>query len=288
MASPNRTAGDRPDASRHPVRLLAPGDRLVLAGPGEVRIETVHQRNWSRVATAVGADGSRWFCKQFVDRIGVGHPRGYAGELETRETLGPDDLPGVRIVPVAGLVPDRLTVVSPYVHLETIDSVGYAWTASRCPSERVGRVLADLLEARTVPDANARRVRVWKGLDPKNVGWDDDGAMWVFDFGPPVELPVETAAGQVVAAGLLSRWVARPGLHLVWPERSILRGVCRPVAAHTSFEEVDRRLRQNHELRVREPQRTGVAATATRAGLHTLGHLYWATARREARRLFDA
>jgi hypothetical protein len=122
-------------------------------------------------------------------------------------------------------------------------------------------------------------------MDPKNIGWSDDGTLWVFDFGPLVDIPLHVAAARVMAAGLLSRWVARPGLHLVAPEPWLLRGVCAPLAPLTDLEEVEKVLRQHHDLRQREPQRQGAKAFATRIGLNTLGRVHWAVLNREARKL---
>ncbi len=167
--------------------------------------------------------------------------------------------------------------------MQTIDSIGTATSKHREPAAKVGEALAELLETRRIDD---QRVAVWKGLDPKNIGWTADGDLWLFDFGPLAELDTAEAAARVMAAGLLSRWVARPGLHLVWPERCILRGVCEPVARFTDYERVHEELRQHAELRMREPQRVGIAATATRLGLQTLGRIHWWAVEREARRLF--
>jgi hypothetical protein len=89
-----------------------------------------------------------------------------------------------------------------------------------------------------------------------------------------------------MAAGLLCRWVARAGTHLVWPERDILRAVCEPLADLTELEQVEHELAKHAALRLREPQRTGLAASATRLGLRTLGRIHWAAVQREARRLY--
>ena len=74
---------------------------------------------------------------------------------------------------------------------------------------------------------------------------------------------------------------------MVWPERIVLRGVCEPVAHLTDLARVEQRLSENFTLRLREPQRTGIRALATQAGIQTLGRAYWYGARREARRLFS-
>ena len=270
--------------SRAPAPVTA-NEALLIDGVGKVTLGVVTQRNWSRVGIATKPDGQRFFCKQFVDRLGTAHPRGFDGELRTRDVIGEPSVAGLSVVPVAGLDRSRLIMLFPYFDMETIDSMSFSSFRHRAAAERVGVALAEILEERRVP-GDPDSVCVWKGLDPKNVGWDEDGRFWLFDFGPPTEVPIQTAAGQVVAAGLLSRWVARPGTHMVWPERWILRRVCTPVAALTTYEEVDRFLVQHHDLRVREPQRSGYAATATRLGLQTVGRAYWYTARQEARRLY--
>ena len=264
---------------------LSTGERVHVPEIGDIRVGEVTCRNWSRVAPAVGPDGEELFCKQFVDRVGAIHVSGYAGELKTRERLSHDQLPDVEIVPVVGTVDDRLIMVSPRIDMMTIDSIPVARSIHREPALAVGAALEAILDTRRLPN-DPSTVAVWKGIDPKNIGWDRDGKLWIFDFGPESELSITSAAGRLMAAGLLSRWVARPGPHLVWPERTILRGVCAPISRFTTYEEVDRRLVENHELRRREPQRTGARATATRLGVNSLGRVYWAHARREARRLF--
>ena len=40
---------------------------------------------------------------------------------------------------------------------------------------------------------------VWKGLDPKNIGWTPEGQLWIFDFGPPTLIERRVAAARVVA-----------------------------------------------------------------------------------------
>lgn len=261
-------------------------EQLDVPGLGTIRIGAVTRRNWSHIAPATGPNGERLFCKQFVDRLGAAHQSGYAGELATRALLTGTDLPEVQVIPVVGQHDDRLVMVSPHLDMITIDSIPVARRKDRVRAEAVGYALARILDARRVP-GQPDMVSVWKGIDPKNIGWDSNGQLWIFDFGPASVLPISGAAGRLVAAGLLSRWVARPGPHLLWPERTILHGVCAPLAPLTSYEEVERRLTQNHDLRRREPQRTGKRAAATRLGLNTVGRVYWATARREARRLFD-
>lgn len=264
-----------------PVRV---GEIVDVDGLGPITIDRVTQRNWSRVALGHRGD-ERFFVKQFVDRVGGRHDRGYDGDRRSQELLGDEVLPGVRVVPVAGRVPDRLITVNPHIDMTTIDSINQAWPRHREPASKVGEALAQILRDRTVA-ADPNKISVWKGLDPKNVGWTPEGDLWVFDFGPPKVLSRSAAAARVMAAGLLSRWVARPGLHLVWPERSILRGVCEPIAEFTTFEAVDRELAHHAALRLREPQRVGLAAAATRLGLRTLGRIHWAAVEREARRLF--
>lgn len=264
---------------------LVTGERVRVPDLGDVRVGEVVRRNWSRVALAAGPNGEELFCKQFIDRVGGVHVSGYTGELKTRARLEQDRLPDVDIVPVAGTVDDRLITISPRIDMMTIDSIPVARSVHRDSAQAVGAALEAILDTRRLPD-DPSRVAVWKGIDPKNIGWDRNGKLWIFDFGPESELPIDAAAGRLMAAGLLSRWVARPGPHLVWPERTILRGVCAPIARFTTYEEVDRRLVENHELRRREPQRTGKRATATRLGVNSLGRIYWAHARREARRLF--
>jgi hypothetical protein len=265
---------------------LLSGESLDVEGLGRIQLGEVTARNWSHVAPATGPSGEQLFCKQFVDRLGAEHHAGYIGEARTRELLAGTTLPAVEVVPIIGHNDERLVMVSPHVDMITIDSIPVARSKDRVRAEAVGHALAAILDARRLPD-DPQRVAVWKGIDPKNIGWDDSGRLWIFDFGPPAELSINGAAGRLVAAGLLSRWVARVGPHLLWPERTILHGVCAPIAKFTTYDEVERRLTQNHDLRRREPQRTGKRAAATRLGLNTVGRVYWATARREARRLFD-
>ena len=266
------------------MRTIESGERMEVPGLGPVRLGHVLSRNWSHVAPATGPGGAHLFVKQFVDRLGRAHVRGFDGELRTRASLEAVELPGVAVVPVLAEHRERLVLVFRYRVLTTIDSIALATRADGRAARAVGEALERILEARRDPE-RADVVHVWKGLDPKNVGWDGERRLWIFDFGPPAELDQADAAGRLIAAGLLSRWVARPGLHLVWPERSILRGVCEPVAHRTTLAEVERRLDQNHELRRLEPQRRGARARAVRFGLDTIGRAYWSTARREARRM---
>lgn len=275
---------NRPDRDdgMPPLEPFTVGERLAVEGIGELTVSSLTQRNWSRVGVATRGD-DRYFVKQFIDRVGGRHDRGYEGDRVTQEMLGDRVGEELRVVPVLGRVRDRLVTVSPLIPMQTIDSIGRATARHREPAGKVGAALADILRDRAIGQG---RVAVWKGLDPKNIGWTDDGELWLFDFGPPAELDTSEAAARVMAAGLLSRWVARPGFHLVWPERSILRGVTEPVAPFTNYELVHDELRQHAELRMREPQRVGLAAAATRLGLHTLGRVHWWAVEREARRLF--
>jgi len=265
-----------------PLEPFTVGEVLQVPDLGDLTIESYTQRNWSRVGVAASGD-DRYFVKQFIDRVGGRHDKGYDGDRASQEMLGDTVGEELRVVPVVGRLIDRLITVSPLIPMHTIDSIGRATSKHREPAEKVGAALADILRERSIGQG---RVAVWKGLDPKNIGWTDDGELWLFDFGPPAELDTAEAAARVMAAGLLSRWVARPGLHLVWPERSILRGVTSPVAPFTNYELVHDELRQHAELRMREPQRVGMAATATRLGLRTLGRVHWWAVEREARRLF--
>lgn len=280
MKRANRRPGR--DDGPPPLVPFTVGERLDVDGLGVLTVESFTQRNWSRVGVAAGDDG-RYFVKQFIDRVGGRHDKGYEGDRATQAMLGDRVGDDLRVVPVVGRVLDRLITVSPLIPMHTIDSIGTATARHREPASRVGSALAGILRER---DIGGGRVAVWKGLDPKNIGWTDEGELWLFDFGPPAELDTSEAAARVMAAGLLSRWVARPGFHLVWPERSILRGVTEPVAPFTTYELVHDELREHAELRMREPQRVGLAAAATRLGLQTLGRVHWWAVEREARRLF--
>lgn len=267
-----------------PVEPIRPGQTLDVDGLGALEVDDVTQRNWSRVAVAhIGDD--RYFVKQFIDRVGAPHRRGHLGDCATSQSLGDEVLPGLHVVPALARDNELLLTVFPFIEMTTIDSIAHGRAHHRGPASRVGAALAGILETRSVP-GHPDDVEVWKGLDPKNIGWGKDGRLWIFDFGPPSVIPRSDAAARVMAAGLLSRWVARPGRHVVAPERSILRGVCEPIADYTTLDAVEAELRHHKQLRMREPQRRGVAATATRLGLRTLGRIHWAAVQREARRLY--
>lgn len=276
----HRRAGD--DGGLPLLEAFTVGETLEVPGLGPITIRSSTQRNWSRVGVADGEHGP-YFVKQFIDRVGGRHDKGYEGDRATQQMLGDRVGDALRVVPVLARLTERLITVSPLIPMHTIDSIGTATAKHREPAAKVGAALADILRQR---DIGQGRVAVWKGLDPKNIGWTDDGDLWLFDFGPPAELDTTEAAARVMAAGLLSRWVARPGLHLVWPERSILRGVTEPVVPFTNYDLVHDELREHAALRLREPQRVGLAATATRLGLRTLGRVHWWAVEREARRLF--
>ena len=290
----NRAAAPRPSIPRtprtmsepelEPVEPIRPGQTVAVDGLGSLTVRSVTQRNWSRVARAE-AGSTQYFVKQFVDRVGAPHRRGHLGDHATSEALGSEVLPGLHVVPALARDDELLLTVFPFIDMTTIDSIAHGRAHHRGPASRVGAALAGILETRTVPH-NPDDVAVWKGLDPKNIGWGTDGRLWVFDFGPPSVISRNDAAARVMAAGLLSRWVARPGRHVVSPERPILRGVCEPIAGYTTLEAVEAELRHHKQLRMREPQRRGVAATATRLGLRTLGRIHWAAVQREARRLY--
>ena len=262
--------------------MIEPGETLEIPGCPAIRIDSVTQRNWSRVGVASGPDGT-YFVKQFIDRVGRRHARGYEGDNAALAAVG-EEISGVRVVPVVGRVPERLFTVSPHIEMRTLESMSRRHRTGATESHRVGQAMADILLACRLDD-DPTMVRTWKGIDPKNIGWSDDGTLWVFDFGPLVDLPLDVAAARVMAAGLLSRWVARPGLHLVAPERWLLSSLCAPVAPLTNLEQVETVLREHHDLRQREPQRRGVQALVTRVGLNTLGRVHWAVLNREARKL---
>ena len=265
-------------------RALNVGDRLEMGSGGPAEIREVRQRNWSRIAVA-HRDGERLFVKQFVDRIGHWQQRGFAGDAETAELLG-DEIVGVRVLPVIHRDPDRLITVARYIEMDTIDSLrGKDRQRSREVAAQIGKALAAVIEERTVAD-QPDTVDVWKGLDPKNLGVGRDGTVYIFDFGPPARTSRTAAAAAAVSAGLLSQWVAHPGLHLVAPERHVLRKVCEPIAPMTTVDAVLESLARHRELRLREPQRDGLAGIATRLGVRTVGSIYWRVAETEARRLF--
>ncbi len=268
-----------------PLDVITVRERLVVDGVGELTIQSVKQRNWSRVGRAESADGTRYFVKQFADRIGGRHDKGFRGETDFVASLPDTLVDGLRVVPVLGRVDERLLLVAPFIEMSTIDSISQALPRHAAPAGQVGRALRSILDERTISH-DPPEVAVWKGLDPKNIGWTKSGELWVFDFGPATVLPVSAAAARVVAAGLLSRWVARPGSHLVWPERSILRAVCEPIADLTDLAAVEAELGKQARLRQQEPQRVGLAGLATQVGLRTVGRVHWAVVEREARRLF--
>lgn len=272
------------EADVEPLTPVLKGERFDCEGIGLLEVREVRQRNWSRVAVA-DHQGSRYFVKQFVDRVGGRHDRGFRGDHEMMASLGEEVVPGVRVVPLAGRVEERLIAVHPHIEMRTIDSISQALPHHGRRASQVGQAIREIFEDRILPE-DPNQVSVWKGLDPKNIGWTEAGGLWIFDFGPAAQLDLRTAAARVVAAGLLSRWVARPGTHLIWPERSILRGVCEPIADLTSLELVEAELARHAELRLREPQRSGISASATRLGLRTIGKVHWAMVDREARRLF--
>lgn len=271
---------DRPE----PVRLLRIGEVIECDGLPPMTVTTVTQRNWSRVATAA-AGPDRFFVKQFVDRVGAPHDKGFRGDQEVMESLDREVCPGLSVVPVIGRDQDRLLAISPYIEMSTIDSIGRSrdWDVERAAT--VGVALRTLLDNRTIED-DPDKVSVWKGLDPKNVGWSEDGRLWVFDFGPAVVLDRAEAAARVIAAGLLCRWVARVGIHVLWPEGPLLRAVCEPLADLSDLEMVRSELAMHAELRFREPQRTGWGAVMTRFGLRTVGRLHWAAVDHHARKVF--
>jgi hypothetical protein len=268
-----------------PARLLRSGQRLHVEPLGELQVHTVHQRNWSRVGIGT-AQGQKFFLKQFVDRVSGWHERGYEGDQKTLELLGDEIAPGIRTVPVVARIDDDLVTVAPHVEMTTIDSISTVEERHGRDAENVGNALRETLTSRILAD-DPTRTSVWKGLDPKNIGWEADGSLWVFDFGPATDADLHRAAARAMAAGLLCRWVARPGRHLVWPEPSILYGVCRPLAELTSLDAVIAELDTHAELRRREPQRTGYAAAATKVGLHTLGRVHWKVLHRHAARIFE-
>lgn len=279
-----RTRDTAPRSGNDRRRPIEVGERLEIEGVGSAEIRSLTQRNWSRVAVAHTND-ERYFVKQFVDRIGRWHRQGFVGDAETVARLD-DRVAGVHVLPIMRRDDDRLLTVSPFIEMTTIDSLsGRNRSRDGEVARRVGAALAAILEERTSPE-HPTDVEVWKGLDPKNLGLADDGTLWVFDFGPAKTLSRHDAAALAVAAGLLCRWVARPGFHLVAPERPILRGVCEPLVPMTTLAAVQLSLRQHRELRLREPQRAGLAGTAARLGIRSLGKIYWRAAEREAERLF--
>ena len=79
------------------------------------------QRNWSRVGVAE-CDGQRFFIKQFVDRVGRWHYRGFGGDAETSTLLG-EEIAGIRVVPIMQHDQARLLTISPFIGMTTIDSI---------------------------------------------------------------------------------------------------------------------------------------------------------------------
>lgn len=273
----------RRPTSTAPIEPISEGATVELGPLGTGRVAHVAQRNWSRVARVEVGDDA-YFVKQFIDRVGRWHRRGFEGDRQTADTLG-EELAGVAVLRPLVRDEDRLFMVFPFVEMTTIDSMNGGRAGDGDAAARVGEAMAAILRDRGAV-GDPETVHVWKGLDPKNVGWSGDGRLWVFDFGPLVQMERRDAAALVVAAGLLSRWVARPGVHLVAPERPIIRGVCEPVAPMTSLDLVQEALHHHKELRRREPQRRGLAATATQVGLRTLGNVHWRSVNKEAERLF--
>ncbi len=276
----SETIGD--DESVAPVTV---GDTLDIDGLGPLLVRSTTQRNWSRVGVAEGGD-QRFFIKQFIDRVGRAHRKGYLGDIATVDASGPEVPGGVRVVPIVGTDRGRLVNVSPFIEMSTVDEIVHDDHEAFELTAAVGQALATILTERL--DTQRESVTIWKGLDPKNIGMDADRQLWVFDFGPATTHPLADAAARVAAAGLLSRWVARPGLHLIRPERDILQNLCRPLSPLTDLGRVERELELHAKLRLREPQRHGVAAIATRAGLLTLGRFHWRRLEHEASLIFPA
>ncbi|MEZ5166332.1 MAG: hypothetical protein R2695_07505 [Acidimicrobiales bacterium] len=83
-----------------------------------------------------------------------------------------------------------------------------------------------------------------------------------------------------------SRGGSLAGVHLVWPSDPSCGARPQTLADLTDLEQVNHELAKHAKLRLREPQRTGLAAVATRLGLRTVGRVHWAAVEREARHLF--
>lgn len=287
-----------PDVARQagvdavPVRA---GDRLeVHAGDValDVTVESVTQRNWSRVARGTSPEGPV-FLKQFVDR--VGRPRPSDLHHEVRGVQLAATLPSVETVPLVGESSDRLVLAYRWSDVVAVDDLlrraphavfERRWRREILPG--LPALLDDLAAASATADVGAAKHRPWasagevvglKGLDVRNLGVPNEPAanrrLVLFDPGKPYRAPVEEAAAKLVVSVGLLNWGAPVGRFRRGVPRPLLADVLGVVAGRVNAEALRAEVDLQRRVRLGElPAGRGLQGAARRGAVLVLGRRY--------------
>jgi hypothetical protein len=294
----------KPDQEIEPIvtngsmTLLSDGGTALLT----LRLGSVSQRNWSRIASALteapfpGAQDDRVFIKQFVDAGGVAHEVQWDFEREGAELAG--RLFGETITVPRLLHADRDHLLHVYEHVEmlSIDDL------LRGDPARLERLFPPLLEAlrgvlalldsatasvatsaltvKNRPYGGASTAVNFKGMDIRNVGLrlptqKDSVALTMFDFGRPYLAPLEEAGAKLfVSIGMLN-W-GRPLHRFVrGPDQALLQ---RASAALGDYLDCDSVLAEiDYQQRIRESDvkaANPITLALKTFGLRTIGRGY--------------
>lgn len=230
-------------AAAGPVAPIEAGDRLRIplaeGGPLDVVVESVTQRNWSRVGRARDAGGRPVFVKQFLDRAGAPHAEHRDDERAGTAVLA--RLAAVDATVLLGGDEDRLLLAFAWEPSESLDellrSVGDAafldrWRSSVLP--RLPALLDELValageggyegrqKVRAYP--SAAEAVLLKGLDVRNLALRSDGtgAPLIFDPGRWYRGPVEEGAAKLLVSIGLLNWGSPPARFRRGVPRSLL------------------------------------------------------------------
>jgi hypothetical protein len=264
--------------------------------PGLISSE-VKIRHWSRVTTAVDADGSSWFLKQFVAADGERLESLFDAELASTELLAGEEFEILRPIQPAAAFADELVIVYPFIDgLVRLDDVARTADADvrRDLAARFDGFVRDLVRvgelAKDLPvnassEAEGPIIGGWKGLDIKNLACAPDGGLTVFDVGPIYRAPSSDPIGRLFASALLANW-GHPLRRCLSGPPEWVRDVCSPLFASTTVGSVHQRLERLLQQRLEDPKQPGMLNTAlARQATKVLAPRYWQESRQLAQAL---
>jgi hypothetical protein len=264
--------------------------------PGLISSE-VKIRHWSRVTTAVDADGSSWFLKQFIAADGERLESLFQAELASAEMLSSERFETIRPIRPAAAFADKLVIVYPFIDgLTRIDDVARTADAGvrRDLAGRLEGLVRDLarlgelakdLPVRSSPEAEGPIIGGWKGLDIKNLACAPDGGLTVFDIGPIYRAPSSDPIGRLFASALVANW-GHPLRRCVSGPPKWIGDICAPLLTSTTVGSVHHRLERLLKQRLDDPKQPGVLNTAlARRATKVLAPRYWQESRHLAQAL---
>lgn len=279
---------------------LHEGERIDV-GDGPMVVQGVEQRNWSRVATAVDADGSRVFIKQHLHGAGtIDLPR-LEIEVEANRALS-QVLDRARVPAILHVDRTRALVVHEWCRLEPPDEL-----LRRDPAafddqwdgllRGLPDVVLDLTKAAVTLELPAgpghaatqpepvEEMAVYDGFEMRNVALaDGERDIVLFDTGPLRRVSVHMGCARLIASTALLNWGRPLGRMIAGPPVAQLRSIVR-VLPTVPFE-VARAELQRQASRHARSHRSGLAGRVEAASTAVLGRWYLLLATRALRAVY--